>query len=452
MKKNIAIFILTYFLIPQDTLVIIDDQIITKTDFIKRAEYTVRPKYCNTDNNIDKKIILNSLIAEKLLALENNSELDIEALRLLKGIKEQTMRRVMLEDQVNHHLIIDTNIILDLYNRSLFDYQIDFLNIVPSEVKTVIEDLKSKVSFNDIAKKIKKNTAQKTITFFNSSNKKIHQKIYNNDFNKDHILEPLEISDNSYILIKIRNKKKNVIINPEYQQSYYKEIEKYYLQSKSCEIRKNYIEDIMSGKKIEFNEASFFSLANYYYNEEKDTSINTQDILFTLDNKEWKIEDLIEINHLNPLLFRGSYSNQNEFYSEFKLALVDLIQNYYLTKKAYNLNYLNHPIVSKETKIWYNYILANYEKEKIIDKNQPLPESYNSEYKIIENILDKKLENLFIQYSDRISIDVDVFNGIKLSNIDMLVINTNQPYQLAVPPFPRLTTKSNLDYGVKKDL
>ena len=48
----------------------IGDKVITIQDFIRRAEYTIRPPYCRQGNYIHKKIILNSLIAEKLTALE----------------------------------------------------------------------------------------------------------------------------------------------------------------------------------------------------------------------------------------------------------------------------------------------------------------------------------------------------------------------------------------------
>ena len=450
MKKIITIYILTYFLISQDTLAVIDSQVITRTDFIKRAEYTVRPVYCNSGNNIDKKIILNSLIAEKLLAMKNNGELDIEAVRLLKGIKEQTMRRIMMEDQVNLSLIVNPNMISDLYNRSLFDYEIDFINIASYELDTITEKLKLNIPFNDIIKNLKNKPTQKSINFQDDSNKKIHQEFYGKNINKDDLIGPIKISNNNYILIKVRSKKKNIILTPEAQLSHYNEIENYYIQSESYKIRENYISNIMFGKTIKFNELAFFNLANYYYDEEK-KPINKKDILFTLDNKDWRIEDLIEINRLNPILFRDSYNNKSEFYLQFKLALVDLMQNYFLTKKAYELDYSNHPLVTTEVQNWNNYISANYEKEKIINENQNLSKTYNTEYEIIKNILDKELENLFIQNSDKISIDVQMFNDIKLSNIDMLVINTNQPYQLTVPPFPRLTIKNNLDYGTKKD-
>ncbi|MBN1466415.1 hypothetical protein JXA02_11675, partial [candidate division KSB1 bacterium] len=51
-------------------LVEIGDKTISVAEFIRRAEYTVRPPYCRGVHNLDKKIILNSLIAEKLMSLE----------------------------------------------------------------------------------------------------------------------------------------------------------------------------------------------------------------------------------------------------------------------------------------------------------------------------------------------------------------------------------------------
>ena len=51
-------------------LTTIGDREITVNDFIKRCEYVPRPNYCKNNNYVHKKIALNSLIAEKLLAIE----------------------------------------------------------------------------------------------------------------------------------------------------------------------------------------------------------------------------------------------------------------------------------------------------------------------------------------------------------------------------------------------
>ena len=48
----------------------IGDKTISVNEFIRRAEHTVRPPYCRGGHNLQKKIVLNSLIAEKLFTLE----------------------------------------------------------------------------------------------------------------------------------------------------------------------------------------------------------------------------------------------------------------------------------------------------------------------------------------------------------------------------------------------
>ena len=53
-----------------NVLTSIGNRVITVNDYIKRCEYVPRPNYCKNNNYIHKKIALNSLIAEKLLALE----------------------------------------------------------------------------------------------------------------------------------------------------------------------------------------------------------------------------------------------------------------------------------------------------------------------------------------------------------------------------------------------
>ena len=59
-----------------DVLARVGDRVITTQDFIRRAEYTIRPDYCRQSNYIHKKIVLNSLIAEKLIAIEMSEKKD----------------------------------------------------------------------------------------------------------------------------------------------------------------------------------------------------------------------------------------------------------------------------------------------------------------------------------------------------------------------------------------
>jgi len=72
---------------------------ITLQDFIRRAEYSIRPRYCRQENYIHKKIILNSLIAEKLFALEaEKTKVDLLDngffQSFIRGRSEQAMRQL----------------------------------------------------------------------------------------------------------------------------------------------------------------------------------------------------------------------------------------------------------------------------------------------------------------------------------------------------------------------
>ena len=71
----------------------VGDKIISVQDFIERAEYTPRPFYCRGKSSIDKRIILNSLIGEKLFSIEMTKEVPIEIDNYLIGRRNQKMRK-----------------------------------------------------------------------------------------------------------------------------------------------------------------------------------------------------------------------------------------------------------------------------------------------------------------------------------------------------------------------
>ena len=146
-------------------------------------------------------------------------------------------------------------------------------------------------------------------------------------------------------------KKKHIIIDNNSQRDQFTKIREFYIEKESASLRENFILDIMRGKEIEFNKNTFFNLADYYYDSKSTNKINPQDELFKLNNISWDIEDIMNINDSHPLVFRDSYNTKNEFYNQFKLALVDLVKNHFITNKAIAENYQNHPAVIKEVEI-----------------------------------------------------------------------------------------------------
>ena len=71
------------------------------------------------------------------------------------------------------------------------------------------------------------------------------------------------------------------------------------------------------------------------------------------------------------------------------------------------------------------------------------------EIEVIEKYLNSYIEKLLKEYSSRIEINVEEFNKIILTRVDMFVVQSQVPYPVYVPAFPRLTSYNKLDYGKK---
>ena len=141
----VLILVLQAVILSEDKSIIakINDRVITKEDFILRSEYTIRPTYCKSNNQIHKKIILNSLIAEKLMALEVEPYISPENFsdNFLNGIKEQYMRDYLLKDKVYSKIKVDSEINKQYLKNSTRTYKIKFLAIASLPVANSIDML-----------------------------------------------------------------------------------------------------------------------------------------------------------------------------------------------------------------------------------------------------------------------------------------------------------------------
>jgi hypothetical protein len=112
----------------EEIVVTIADKTITANVFKQRAEYTIRP-----DIFADKTIVLNNLIAEKLLALEGEKNADIAEQEYLliftKGIREQAMRERLYYNDVYYQTTIDEAEIDHVMPLSSRTYELEFYNI-----------------------------------------------------------------------------------------------------------------------------------------------------------------------------------------------------------------------------------------------------------------------------------------------------------------------------------
>ena len=130
-------------------LATIGDKTISVNEFSRRAEYTVRPAFCRGNNYIHKKIILNSLIAEKLLSLEagnKNEFITNERLLLyLNGRREQVMRQMLYNAQGYDKVVLDTAKIIKIVGRAGRKYTVEpYYFIAP------IDEVDLKIDINSV--------------------------------------------------------------------------------------------------------------------------------------------------------------------------------------------------------------------------------------------------------------------------------------------------------------
>lgn len=463
----------------------IGDKTISLNEFIRRAEYTVRPNYCKNNTNVDKKVILNSLIAEKMFSIEagdTNFFITKEEVNLyLKGRKEQAMRQLLYNDQVKNKIKVDTSKIKRAFKYAGREYDISYVSIKDSIIAKQLED--ELFVYNDDFEQVLNNNynlkeiPKKKVSWNKLEHPIILEKLFLNDYKTGDLIGPLLTEEGFYLFIKINGWINSPAISHQQIKDRFNLIKGTYESIESKKIYKDYVKNVMANKKLEFNKNVFFELADImgplYMREPKDkeeifkkgvwdsgTEVDYRDAknkleeikkekLFSIDGKEWTIEKLLKEIKLHPLVFRNKNFPKSQFGEEFQLAILDMVRDRFLTIEAYEAKYDESLEVVRDQQMWYDYLNAlNYRSRVIQNTKNDSLNSY-SEMELLENVLNPITDKLQKKYSDKIFINVKLFDEIKLNKIDMAVTYVNSPFAQVVPGFPVLTSDHKLNYGNK---
>ena len=454
-------------------------------EFIRRAEYTIRPRYCNSDNYIHKKIILNSLIAEKLMALEAGK--DNELFRnekfqdYLRGRKEQSMRQWLYNHDFYEKVQLDSNEIKNVYKLAGRKYKIAYYTIKDSVVlKKVKGKLKQSYSFIDLFSDINKpeEFPQREVSWNTQEHEAILDALFSVPLNKNQIIGPVKIDNNFYTIIKILDWTDRAATTENDVQERLNNVKKL-LKIKHSNIQySQYVGEIMHGKRVEFIGDTFYKLVNivgpFYIKSEKEKSeafnqrfwhkeseeIILDDIgdnierirdfpLLRIDGEIWAVRDFEKELNLHPLVFRKRRMEGSEFAEQFKLAIVDMIRDKYITEEAYKKGYDRVNIVERNVSMWWDYLLSLYHRNQYLE-SIGRKEDFNEDYlHNIEQDLNLYIDRLQEKYNDAIEINTDLFEEIQLTRIDLFILQKNVPFPIVVPGFPILTTDNKLDCGKK---
>ena len=473
MKLFILLIInLSTFNFANDILAKVDDRVITKNDFIIRSEYTIRPSYCKSNNLIHKKIILNSLIAEKLLAIDIESYISDENFsdKFLQGIKEQYMREYLLKDAVYSKIKEDSLLFKNYLKNSRKKYDLNFITISLGPVVNTIEMLISDgISFDEICRNYLnlKEIPETKIDFFYENDPAIHKAIFSKTLNKDEILGPILSKDNKWLFIKVKEITSSPIITETENSNHLELVYKKIYELNQIEAYDKYILEVMEGYNLNLNKNVFFKLtkeAYKYYIDRKNLinnevlsstlkfskldSINYYDEVFKLNNVSYNVSYLDDLISKHPLVFRKKNITKKEFALQFKYALVDLIRDERLNQIAYENNYHLNKDVIKDYMIFSDASISRLHIEALLKNNNFSMNQFNQNPELaIDNYLNEYIDSLQQSYSDKIEINFEVFDNIELTSIDLYAYKNGVPYPMIVPIFPVLTNRSVIDYG-----
>ena len=467
-------------------LVNIADQVtISVNEFLRRAEYVPRPDYCKANTYLHKKIILNSLIAEKILALEAEKDStlkdNIEFERFIKGHKEQAMRQYMHHVEATEKVVLEEKEILDAYKYAGREYQIAYFTLdESSSAKKAQRELKKDPKvFNEVYSQVTGDTSaapQRKVIWNSYEDKMIHHALFSNNLKKDQVLGPIKVNENNFVFIKILTWTNDLAITEKQIQERLDHVTEKLTQIEASDIWDKRVARIMRGKRMDVNEDVFYKLSDLLYevyfpsaekkrddainvlwNRDEDEqapksiqNMNDEDLLnepfFSVGGKVWTVKDFHAELMSHPLVFRNTQMTSKEFPKEFRLAIADLIRDHYVTQKAYEAGYYNINIVKRNVNMWEDTFLALNKKHQYLDAVKEKRSFTENYHKILKETLNPYINELQKKYYKKIKLDFDAFEKITLTSIDLYVKYDGQPYQDVVPLFPVITDDHSIEY------
>lgn len=462
-------------------LVKIGDRSITVDEFIRRAEYTIRPPYCKGDNYIHRKIVLNSLIAEKLLALEAGEDNELtrnaQFQLYLKGRKEQAMRQWLYYQIAYQRAKPDSQEISKVYQVAGRTYRINYCTLPDSSrLHQLKQELLSAPEKSDSVFRSYlglEAVPQREVTWNDQNDPAVHVALFSRKLTKGELVGPIATEDGNYLLMQVAGWTDRLAISDTDIQRRRNDVSQHLKTQQANRIYAQYITKVMKGKKLEFSCETFFKLAEimapFYLKSMEDKreafkrrfwkdeilpdslSADIDTIrdrpLLTIDGQTWSVDDFLTELLIHPLVFRKRKFSYQQFPEQFKLAIIDMIRDKYLTQEAYKKGYDRVASVVQNENMWRDYLLAQYQKNRYLQTRNVNDES--DYMTLITDHLNSYVDSLQAKYHDQIQIDTDKFEQIQLTRIDMFVLQRNVPFPIVVPSFPLLTTDNRLDYGRK---
>ena len=174
--------------------------------------------------------------------------------------------------------------------------------------------------------------------------------------------------------------------------------------------------------------------------------VNKDAVILDYEGISWTVDELNDQLRSHPFVFRKRKMKRSEFPEQLRLAIADLIRDTEITKQCYLEGYDKNWSVNLNAEMWRDVSRSKKYALKIRSQNKQI----TNESQWLE-FMNPKIDSLQKVYSDKIEINMDAFEKIKLTATDMMVIQRGVPYPILVPSFPILTSDHKLEYGKRSN-
>ncbi len=399
-----------------------------------KIRYELMPRlskdYYNTDSL--KKEFLHSLIAEKLWAEEAVHEgLDtLEYLKyFIKNIEKLLVKDALYKKEVDSKIKITDRDVSEAQQRKTIKLNMEILSSADSsEIFKAYSLLKDKVLFESIASHGTKEGLQNSnnsVSFGDMNDEMIEDSIYKLKIGE--FTKPMR-NDFGWFIFLLANK--TLVDTSERQNATpLREIKDIIRERRAKKIGTAYLNSLLRGVKIEFNQQLFWMLVDKFTNalQRREKTINDTSKVETYSLVEYdilKLIDEIRIDTLNmtfipikknniPLKeflydltmdgFEVPRPEKNLIASKLNSVVKIYTQNQLITEEGYRQGFQKSPEIKAELKMWQDNYLSNilrnnhFKSENVSDDEirQEYNRIYNSSSPVTEvNIIEILTDNL----------------------------------------------------------
>ena len=452
---------------PDKILAVVADDTLYVNDLIRRTEYNIRPPYCDDNTIFDKRIILNSMIAEKLFALEagdhNEMRNSNKYKAYMQGIKEQAMREALMIDEVRSKIEISQEEIDQSYLNSKKTVHTEGV-LIPDFIddETVYQAVKKGMDFDALSKRFPGVSEKiEADVVWGKIDAVAQEAIFSDSVKKGTVLAPL-LAKGGHRLIKIKGWSEEIEMSSGQinlrKENIRSKLFDYYLINNTH----SYVKNFMKGRRIDFDRDSWKlvlkKLEPFYIGvKDSDNRLKARESVEQLlkseskpflyvDGTTWTIGQFNDAILIHPLELDIKGITKENFPARLRAAIASLIVDDYLTKDAYKKGYDTKNQVIRIVNQWETFHNFSYQRDRILSQNnyeKPLTKDF---IEVFDNYLTPYFDSLKVKYNDKIKFNPQALEKVEITKIPLIAYKRKGPYRFVVPVFPVVTNSVKTNY------